>query len=244
MDTPEEMDDVERLQDLVADMEDIKGFLQGMTGRAAAAMTRATNTRIECAVTLRRRKRSATIAGSSDDAVLLDGIEQRLGDGPCLLAVRTGVPVLLGDVSSDARWPEFREELGDKGFHSALGIPLEVGSNASAVLNFFAAERGVFTQETIDEAERFGDVAARALRLGLRIAAAELRAHDLASAMESRTTIDMARGIIMAQNRCTGEEAFDILRRVSSTRNEKLHDVAGGVVAGVAGPPRAMHFEP
>ncbi|WP_457962378.1 GAF and ANTAR domain-containing protein [Arthrobacter sp. D1-29] len=244
MDTPEEMDDFERLQDLVAEMEDIKGFLEGMTGLAAAAMTRASEARIECAVTLQRRKRPATIAGSSDDAILLDGIEQRLGDGPCLLALRTGATVLLGDLSSDSRWPEFRQELAAKGFRSALGVPLDLGKNASSVLNFFASDTGVFTQESIEEAQRFADVAGRALRLGLRIAAAELRAEDLASAMESRTTIDMARGIIMAQNRCTGEEAFDILRRVSSTRNEKLHDIAGGVVAGVAGPPKAMHFEP
>jgi len=35
VDTPEEMDEFERLHDLVTEMEDIKGLLDGMTGLAA-----------------------------------------------------------------------------------------------------------------------------------------------------------------------------------------------------------------
>lgn len=244
MDVPDELDDVERLQDLVAGMDDIKGLIDGMTGLAAAALSRMAGVRIECAVTLHRRKRPATIAGSSDQAILLDGIEQRLGDGPCLEALRTGVPVLLGDVLSDARWPEFRRELADKGFASVLGVPLDLGNNASAALDFFAADAAVFTKHTTQDAQRYAEVAGRALRLGLRIAAAEVRAQDLTAAMDYRTAIDMARGIIMAQNRCTGEEAFEILQNVSSTRNQKLHDVALAVVSGIAGIPGATYFEP
>ncbi|WP_461163199.1 GAF and ANTAR domain-containing protein [Arthrobacter sp. R4-81] len=244
MDTPEEMDDFERLQDLVAEMGDIKGFLDGMTGLAADALTRGSGTRIECAVTLKRRKRSNTIAGSSDDAIILDGIEQRLGDGPCLQALRTGTPVLLGDVSSDPRWSQFAQELADKDFRSALGVPLDLGGNASALLNFFAVDTGIFNEDIVAEAQRFADVAGRALRLGVRIAAAELKAQDLSAALDSRTVIDLARGVIMAQNRCTADEAFEILRRVSSNRNEKLHDVAGGVISGITGTTGKTHFEP
>ncbi|WP_458114313.1 GAF and ANTAR domain-containing protein [Arthrobacter sp. R1-13] len=244
METPEEMDDFERLQDLVAEMRDIKGFLDGMTGLAGEALTRASGTRIECAVTLQRRKRPNTIAGSSDDAIILDGIEQRLGDGPCLQALRTGTPVLLGDASSDPRWPDFAQELADKGFRSALGVPLDLGGNASAVLNFFAVDTGIFTEGMVAEAKRFADVAGRALRLGIRIAAAEVRAEELTAALDSRTVIDLARGVIMAQNRCTADEAFEILRLASSNRNEKLHDVAGGVISGISGTSGKTHFEP
>lgn len=243
MGAPEEMGDIERLQDLVADMADIKGFLDGMTGLAAAALSRSSGARVECAVTLRRRKRSVTVGGSSLDAVHLDGIEQRLGDGPCLQALRTGVPVLLGDLGSDLRWPEFRREMMAKGFRSTLGIPLDAGGNAEAVLDFFASIPGLFTDEAVMDAKRFADVAGRVLRMGLRIAAAELRAGDLESAMESRTAIDLARGILMAQNRCSPEVAFDILRNVSSNRNQKLHDIAEKLVSTIGGPSGRLHFD-
>jgi AmiR/NasT family two-component response regulator len=62
--------------------------------------------------------------------------------------------------------------------------------------------------------------------------------------MGHRTTIDMARGIITAQNHCTGEEAFEILRRASNTRNHKVHDIAWQVISGVVGTPGATYFDP
>jgi GAF domain-containing protein len=244
MDTPEGMDDTERLQDLVADMDDIKDLLDGMTGLAATTLTQLTGNRIECSMTLHRHRRPSTIAGSSDQAILLDGIEQRIGDGPCLQALHTGAPVLMQDVSADPRWPTFRSELTNQGFSSVLGIPLKLGPKASAALGFFAAAPGAFTEDIVKDAELFGEVAGRALRLGLRIAAAELQTKDLTAALGHRAAIDMARGIIMAQNRCTGEKAFEILRSVSNTRHVKLHDVALEVIAGVAEAPGAPHFEP
>jgi len=232
----------EQLHDLVADMDDIRGLLEGITGIAAAAMTRTAGTPIECAVTLYRRRRPPTIAGSDDEAILLDGHEQRLADGPCTDALQSGEPSLL-DAPSDARWPAFRKELQATGFDSVLGVPLDLGSEASAALNFFAAGAGVFTPEVSKDAGEFAQVAARALRLGLRIAGAELKAEDLEAAMSHRTAIDMARGIIMAQSRCSGDEAFNLLRDVSSTRNEKLYDVARSVVAGIDGSAASTFFE-
>lgn len=244
MDTPEGMENTERLQDLVARMDDIKDLLDGMTMLAATALTQLSGARIECSMTLHRRKRPATIAGSSDQAILLDGIEQCLGDGPSLQALRTGAPVLMKDLSADTRWPAFSAELTNRGFNCVLGVPLKLGTSASAALSFFAAAPRTFTEAIIKDAELFGEVAGRALRLGLRIAAAELHSEDLTAALGHRTAIDMARGIIMAQNRCTGEEAFNILRSVSSTRNQKLHDVAIQVVSSVSGTPGTAYFEP
>lgn len=89
-------EDFEQLVDLIAGTEDVKAFLDGLTGFAAGMMTRVCAAHIECAVTLRRRKRTATIGGSSERALILDRIEQSLGSGPCVDALDSGVPVLLG----------------------------------------------------------------------------------------------------------------------------------------------------
>lgn len=240
--TVDQSDDFEQLHALIANSGDIKGFLDGMAGFAAAMMTRATGDRIECAVTLHRRKRSAYIAGSSDEAVVLDEIEQRLGQGPCEEALRTGAPVLLGDIVSDRRWPEYRESLDAAGCRSALGIPLSLGPDAAGVLNFFAPATGLFTEDAIADAEVFAVMAGHALHLALRIAAADQLAENLKAAMESRTAIDLACGIIMAQNRCSHDEAFEILRRGSSTRNQKLHTLAEEIVAGFSGTPAAVTY--
>lgn len=244
MSTVDQSDDFEQLHALITSTEDIKSFLNGMTGFAAAMMTRSAGARIECAVTLTRRKRSASIAGSSDQAVVLDEIEQDLGQGPCEDALRTGAPVLLADVATDPRWPQYRESLEAEGCRSVLGIPLQLGRDASGVLNFFAPDTGLFTEDSIADAEVFAVMAGQALHLALRIAAADHLAENLKAAMESRTAIDLACGIIMAQNRCSHDDAFGILRRSSSTRNQKLHALAEEIVAGITGEPAAAtHFE-
>jgi hypothetical protein len=126
----------EQLHGLITGTEDIKGFLDGMTGFAADMMTRAAGARIECGVTLRQRKRSALIAGSSDDAILLDGIGQRLGQGPGEAALHTLAPVLPDDVATDPRWPPYCSTVAAMGCRSVLGVPLELGPDAAAVLNF------------------------------------------------------------------------------------------------------------
>ncbi|MEV7607132.1 GAF and ANTAR domain-containing protein [Paenarthrobacter sp. NPDC089322] len=235
METDEQNEDFQRLHQLVAGTDDIKGFLDGTTRYAATTLSRATGSRIECAVTLHRRKRAVTIAGSSDEAILLDGIEQALGDGPCMEALRILEPVLLDDVRTDKRWPRYAEALESAGTRSVLGIPLSLGQDASGALNFFAPEPGLFSREAIEEAAIFGDMAGQAMRLALRIAAADLLAEDLKAAMERRTAIDLACGMIMSQSQCTQEEAFAFLLKASQHRNEKVHDVAEGIIRGRAG---------
>src|SRR3954454_12424733 len=71
---------------------------------------------------------------------------------------------------------------------------------------------------------------------GLHQNLAELAA-QLEAAVRSRAVIDQAKGIIMAQNRCTAEEAFQLLVRTSQNRNLKLRYLAEQLVASVAHPP-------
>ena len=66
----------------------------------------------------------------------------------------------------------------------------------------------------------------------MRIAALTDTAQNLRAAMDSRTTIDVAAGIIMAQKRCSHDVAIAILMKASSLRNIKLCEVAAAL-----GPP-------
>ncbi|MFB1041986.1 ANTAR domain-containing response regulator [Streptomyces chrestomyceticus] len=65
----------------------------------------------------------------------------------------------------------------------------------------------------------------------------ELRAENaqLRQALDSRPVIDQARGILMATESCTAEQAWDILRQTSQHTNTKVYEVAGEVVASATG---------
>ena len=67
---------------------------------------------------------------------------------------------------------------------------------------------------------------------------------NLQHALASRALIDQALGIIMGQNRCSADEAFDILRTTSQNRNIKLRDIAAAMVAALSGhpPPPGVRF--
>ena len=61
-----------------------------------------------------------------------------------------------------------------------------------------------------------------------RLAAA--RASHLEVALLSRAPIEQAKGILMTRHRCTSEEAFTILLRLSQNQNVKLRVIAQDVV--------------
>ena len=225
--------DVELLSDLIVEAEDIKAFLDGLAGVAATMMSRATGQRIECAVTLGRRKRTGTIGGSTATAVVLDRIEQSLGEGPCIDALAEARPVLLRDAESAPRWPLYSSALRAAGVRSALAVPMALEEEASAVLNFFSPAAGTFTHASVMQAATFVEMASKALRLATRITALNELAEDLDAALKSRSVINTACGVIISQNRCTQEEAFNILRKASSDRNQKLFELAKAVVDGV-----------
>jgi len=65
--------------------------------------------------------------------------------------------------------------------------------------------------------------------------------HDSAFArlqarLETLPVIEQAKGIVMAQNRCGPDEAFDLLRRASQRANVKISVLAAHLVEQIASP--------
>ncbi|TQJ59571.1 GAF domain-containing protein [Arthrobacter sp. SLBN-83] len=234
---------MQELQSILVGSENGVEFLSGLSRLAAAAVSEASGDTIECAVTLKIKRRPATAAGSSARAIELDHIEQELGDGPCVRALREMAPVIIDDVDRDPRWQTLNQKLAEHGVRSTLGVPLEITGDASAALNFFATKPGVFTADVYDKAVGFAAAAHNTLNLSVRINNAQNRADDLEAAMQSRTAINLACGVIMAQNRCSQEEAMEILTKVSSNRNRKLRDVASELIEQLSGSTARTHFD-
>jgi GAF domain-containing protein len=230
------------LQDMVLDSADVEGFLTELV-KLAAETLESRNGEMLCGVTLLRPRRAATVASSSDHARNMDEIQYRFDDGPCLRAAREEKIVHIPDVVEDTRFPEYRDAIAQHGIRSILGVPIILEGEANAGLNLYSNEPGAFDDTAIAAAESFADEASKALRLSVRIARLTESANDLKSAMESRTTIDLAVGIIMGQNRCSQDEAFGILQSASNTRNMKLRDVAAAIVSSTGNSTPKTHFE-
>ena len=59
---------------------------------------------------------------------------------------------------------------------------------------------------------------------------------DLRTVLESRPVIDQAKGILVAQQHCSPEDAFAMLAEASQKSNRKLRDVAQAIVQAESQP--------
>lgn len=64
------------------------------------------------------------------------------------------------------------------------------------------------------------------------------------SALGTRDTIGMAKGILMAREHCNSDQAFDILRRGSQRVNRRVADIAAEIVASNGTRPAPAIEEP
>lgn len=231
------------LQDVVLDSGDVQEFLGGLADVAAKVFS-GTHEDVFCGVTLLRPRSMITVASSGARARQVDEIQYRFDDGPCLRAAREGYTVHIRDFLAESRFPEYRQAIAAFGVRSALGIPIRLDDGASAGLDFYSTEPHAFDDKGVAAAETIARNASQSLRLAVRIGRLTDDARNLEAALGSRTTIDMAVGAIMAQNRCSQDEAIAILRRASSARNIKLRDVAASVLSSVGQSEEATtHFE-
>lgn len=232
----------EQLQDLVLDSVDVGDFLFELSDYSSL-LASAGGDRLECAVTLFRRRKPLTGGGNTPRARALNEIQERIGEGPCLTALVEERTVVVDDVATDPRWPRYRKELMQENVRGVLAVPLVLEHGASASVNFFSETPGRFTAEIVAAAQEYAVHAQRALRLAVRIGAKTQLADDLEQAMKSRTAIDVAVGVIMGQQRCSQTDAFAILGRAASSRNQKLRYVAEELLAKLSGNPVKTHFD-
>ncbi|MEV7635389.1 GAF and ANTAR domain-containing protein [Pseudarthrobacter enclensis] len=233
----------QRLGELVLTSSHVEEFLHDLSVEAAAHLSSG-GQQVSCSVTLVRRKKAATVASSDSRARAMDEVQYAFKDGPCLSAIREDTTIHVPDLRNENRWLDYVAAVSGTTLKSVLAVPISLDGDARAALNLYSDGKDAFPADSVADAERFAREASTSLKLALRIAQLTDARDDLATAMASRTVIDLAAGAIMSQNRCSQETAMEILKSASSTRNIKLRDVAAKVVASVAGDaPVSTHFD-
>jgi GAF domain-containing protein len=227
---PEPMDPHEAFAELgrirLADI-DIDTLLDKIAQLAKRSIPGAT----EVSVTLLHRDIPQTAAFTGKLAKDLDEKQYDRGYGPCLDAAETTSSLLVPDTGSEQRWPGWAAVAAEAGAHSSLSVGLPVHERVTGALNIYAATTKAFGDEAIAIAQTFAGFAAVGLaNFHLYETQATLAGH-MQKAMENRAVIEQAKGILMGQRRCTPEQAFAILTKLSQDTNRKLRDVATALVA-------------
>jgi GAF domain-containing protein len=222
-------------QSLQNGLRELAGMLLGETGveRMLESVTRLAASSLPgceaASVTLVRDGRPTTPACTPEFAVDVDRWQYDTREGPCLAAIGTGAIVRVDSFAEDGRWPRLAERAAQEGVKSALSVPLLVGEQVLGALNLYSTEAGAFAGKE-DHAVLFGRQASITLANAHALHRAEQLARQLAQALENRDVIGQAKGIIMAAQDLSSDEAFDVLRRASQRANRKLHEVARDIV--------------
>jgi GAF domain-containing protein len=166
--------------------------------------------------------------------LLLDRLQQKLGDGPCINAARHQCTFRIEDTRRDQRWPEFAAEAARLNVRSMLCVPLWAHERCLGALSLYADQAAAFT----DLHERVTTLLATFAALAL---AEAQRAEQLQDALSNRDVIGQAKGILMERHGVTADAAFGVLSRVSQAENLKLAEIARrlaetGKLPGAAAP--------
>ncbi|MGX1159901.1 ANTAR domain-containing protein [Arthrobacter sp. SLBN-100] len=216
--------------------------LQLLSLAAASALSELAGCTLDCTVSLVRPGQAALVSGTSSGAIGLAQADQSSGDGPVSRALAGHLAVIVNSYSADPRWPSPWHPLTEAGYRSLLSVPLHLQAESMSALTLLAPADDVFAPGVIIAASAFSKLGASSYLSAAELRAAQSAAEHLQTALQGRTSIDVACGVIMGQNRCSYRDAFHILAQASSHRNVKARVVAETMLQQLPGGAPSTHF--
>jgi GAF domain-containing protein len=174
--------------------------------------------------------RAQTVVSSDAFVRAVDDIQYSLGEGPCLLAVHTGMTQTSGSLGGEGRWPRFGPQVGRLGVHSALSLPLLLPDRVIGAMNVYAMAKNAFDDRAIHVGELFARPAAVSVHNAQVLGESRRLAAGLEAALTHRAVIDQAIGILMGRSGLDSEAAVERLRQMSQLQHRKLAEVSANLV--------------
>jgi hypothetical protein len=186
------------------------------------------------------------VAASSEQARLLELFQLQSEEGPCLECFANGQAIVIASLATEAgRWPMFAEKAMAAGFTGLVALPMRLRAQRIGAMNLFTAgavgtggaaagPRAGADVSAWTVAQAFADVATIGI-LGQRAAhEQELLAQQLQFALNSRVTIEQAKGVLAERGQMSVDRAFVVMRDFARRSNRKLVSVAQAVINGDA----------
>lgn len=181
---------------------------------------------IAAAASVVQRDRVATFGTSDVGVNSVDQAQYDAGRGPCVDAIKDGESQYFDGNEIPARWRQVAEAAAEAGIYSILSFPLRVDGEVLGGLNFYSNERDALRLGQREEGLLFASQAAVTIANAQAYQGLASQVDQLEQALQTRTMIGQATGLLMAHEGLTSEEAFQKLVQVSQTSNLKLRDIA------------------
>jgi GAF domain-containing protein len=193
-----------------AEAKDFPKVLDALTQAAARCVAGADH----AGITASSRENEVSSPSVTDDcANVLDEIQARHLQGPCLEAAWTRKAVEIEDLATDP------DALAKTPIRSVLSLPLFADELGMGALNFYAERAGAFSESS-------RRVAATLATVGALAWSNAVRGQQFAAALGSRDIIGQAKGILMERYELDEQAAFNMLVKLSQSANIAVRDIA------------------
>jgi GAF domain-containing protein len=173
--------------------------------------------------------RSST--ASDQPGAMLEALQEQFGEGPCVDAFLEGAPVLAGDLAADPRWPSVGPLAAGHGVRAVLGVPINLRDGPVGTLNVYAARPHRWDDSEVAAIQAYTRVIASLLRSAVQAHVSGRAATQLQQALDGRSLIEQAKGVLMERRGLDQQAAFELLRSRARSTRRRLQDVAQETVA-------------
>lgn len=174
--------------------------------------------------------RRQTTAASDAVVAAADALQYELEEGPCITAWAIGETVVVEDVAADPRWPRWAPAAAELGISSSVSCPLLSGGLALGAVKVYS-DGGTFGNGTVRLAELFAQQASLFVVHSHAREAARTLSDRLQESLAQRDAINTAKGLVMARNGSTDDEALQKLMSMSRRGGKPLALVAAELLA-------------
>jgi hypothetical protein len=164
----------------------------------------------------------------------VEQMEYTLGEGPCVSAFRSKMPVFDADLADEekARWPAFRRGALAAGIRSAFGFPLLIERICIGALNLYHDQPGALTDAQVADALVVATFAGRSVLAWQADAPPGALAWQLERAPNHKVEIHQATGRVSVQLGVSLDDALVVLRAYAFSHDRPISDVAADIAAG------------
>lgn len=172
------------------------------------------------------------IASTDERTRIVETIQLSAEVGPCIDSFRDARVVSVPDIRrGPERWEPFRTAALDGGFAAAHAIPMRLRDTTIGSLNLLSTELGELNHHDMRAAQALADVATIGILHERTLRASDLTRQQLQAALNSRVTIEQAKGVLAHQHDLMPDEAFVLLRTYARSNGLPLGSVAQRVVS-------------
>ena len=174
------------------------------------------------------------LAATSHRATELELYQVQVYDGPCVESIETGATIAaVGVAELTERWPDFGRSMAAAGLETVLASPMRWHERVLGGLNVFWSDTRTPTQDEVDLAQAFADIAMVALVQAPTANDPEVVSQRLRIALHGRVVIERAKGVLAQTDELGMDEAFARLVQVSDETGRPLSRVAQDILDDV-----------